>query len=191
MRYKKLFLPLTSIPIVLLLFFWKTSPPEPSLNNLIDPTPNFNQEDLTESESNSIFVEVKGAVLKPGVYELEEGERVLALIPMAGGYLPEANSGPINQAERLVDEMVIYIPIVGEEISVDEFSTHDNDGLININHADASTLTSLPGIGPSKAEAIINYRDENGSFKEVKDLLKVTGIGKKTFEQLEHLITVK
>jgi len=193
LRNKKLLLPIAIFPIIILLFLWRapeaehtplTSPIEISPTNTIQE-----QQNIIEPEPTTLFVEIKGAVHKPGVYELEEGERVLALVQLAGGYLSTANSSSINHAERLMDEMVLYIPFIGEEVS--EEITDEKNSLLNINKADSIELTSLPGIGPSKAQAIIQYREENGPFKEAKGLMDVPGIGTKTFEQLEELITVK
>ena len=87
--------------------------------------------------------------------------------------------------------MVISIPLIGEEPSEEIAPTKEKERLLHLNKADAVSLTSLPGIGPSKAEAIVQYREENGPFKDVKDLMNVPGIGEKTYEQLEPLITVK
>lgn len=90
--------------------------------------------------------------------------------------------------------MIIYVPMIGEELEIPaNSSSMDSSGnqLVNINKSDMQGLTSLPGIGPAKAEAIISYREENGGFKTVQDLMEVTGIGEKTFEKLETYITVK
>ena len=194
-RYKKLLFPMSIIPIIVLLFFWKNSEAEriPLTNPIEIPPPSIIQDEqiLKETESTTIFVEIKGAVHKPGVYELNEGERVLALIQLAGGYLSTANSSSINHAERLADEMVLIIPLIGEEPSEEIALPKEKDRFLNLNKADAISLTSLPGIGPSKAEAILQYREENGPFKDVKDLMNVPGIGEKTYEQLAQLITVK
>ncbi len=193
-RYKKLLFPLAILPIIVLLFFWKNTEAErtPLTSPIEVPPPSVipDEQNVSETESTTIFVEIKGAVHKPGVYELEEGERVLALIQLAGGYLSTANSSTINHAERLTDEMVLTIPLIGEEPS-EEIAPQEKERLLNLNKADAISLTSLPGIGPSKAEAILQYREENGPFKDVKDLMDVPGIGEKTYEQLEQLITVK
>ena len=186
---------MTILPVIVLLFFWKNSEAErPPLTSPIEvSTPSIvpDEQIVNETESTTIFVEIKGAVHKPGVYELEEGERVLALIQLAGGYLSTANSSTINHAERLTDEMVLSVPLIGEEPSEEIAPPKEKESLLHLNKADAISLTSLPGIGPSKAEAILQYREENGPFKDVKDLMNVPGIGEKTYEQLEQLITVK
>ena len=93
--------------------------------------------------------------------------------------------------------MVIYIPEIGADpVELSQFSPSgqnqsQGDGKVNINKADANALQTLPGIGPSKADAIIEYRETNGSFQTVEDLLNISGIGEKTFEKLKDLITVQ
>ncbi|TQR19260.1 helix-hairpin-helix domain-containing protein [Psychrobacillus vulpis] len=194
---KKLLLPTTVvILIVISLIYFQFNSANPTADS-IQPIPLnepfiFEDETTTEySENNPIFVEVKGAVNKPGVYELSSGDRVLKAIDLAGGYLTESDSTSINHAQKVEDEMVIYVPIQGEEVEQLQISHGENSNLININKADAALLSTLPGIGPAKAEAILSYRNENGKFQETGDLMKVTGIGQKTYEKLESLITVK
>ncbi|WP_240033891.1 helix-hairpin-helix domain-containing protein [Planococcus salinus] len=142
----------------------------------------------------SPVVDVKGAVAHPGVYELSPEARIQDLIQAAGGFLPEADSRAINLAMKLQDEMSVYVPAVGEEILLPE-SPHSaaatGDTMVNLNTAAEAELTSLPGIGPSKAAAIITYRTDHGNFKTIDELKEVTGIGDKTFEQLKDAITVK
>lgn len=193
---KKLLLPTTVIAIlfffVLQTQFKSASPTAENIHPIPYNESFIEQQETTEYEEQStIFVEVKGAVHKPGVYELSQGDRVIKAIELAGGYLSTSNSKNINHAEKIVDEMLIYVPVEGEEVK--DFSTTQgaNDGLVDINKADAAILTTLPGIGPAKADAIIAHREGNGPFKDKQDLKKVTGIGQKTFERLEHLISVK
>lgn len=153
-----------------------------------------NEETIEYIEDPIVFVEVKGAVTKPGVYELSEGDRVLNAIEMAGGYLVSSNSKHINHAERVSDEMVIYVPEEGEVVEEPPLtlgSTQSQSVLVNINKADIDLLTTLPGIGVAKAEAIVAHREQTGTFKEKQDLMQVSGIGQKTFEKLEPLISVK
>lgn len=160
-----------------------------------------NEETSTIEEHSSIkvIVDVKGAVKFPGVYELTSEDRIIDAIQKAGGYLDEADSKYINHAQKLQDEMVIYIPKKGE--SIEEQSTipmipqtgsvaSKKEHRVNINTADESELTTLSGIGPSKAQAIIQYREEHGNFKKPEDLKNVSGIGEKTFEKLKDSITV-
>ncbi|MEK4386605.1 helix-hairpin-helix domain-containing protein [Solibacillus sp. FSL W7-1464] len=164
--------------------------------------PTTNPEPEIESEYRPLMVDVKGAVKYPGVYTLSEEQRVIDAVEAAGGYSDDANPVLINHAQRLQDEMVIYIPKTGEEpaevmeqVLQASPSTGSGSGSasgkININNAMEAELTQLPGIGPSKAGAIIQHRSEHGDFQVIDDLKKVTGIGDKTFEQLKDLIEVK
>lgn len=162
---------------------------------------NTETEQMEEPIVEKIMVDVKGAVKYPGVYELTTDDRVIDAIEDAGGYVEEAETTAVNHAQKLQDEMVIYIPKIGEPIEnfstngqvVTTSSENDNDSSdkVNLNSADETALTTLPGIGPSKAQAIIAYREENGSFKTIDDLKSVSGIGDKTFEKLRELIDVK
>ena len=144
-----------------------------------------------------IVVDVKGAVLRPGVYSLEDGDRLIDAITAAGGYKPEADSRLLNHALRLTDELLIYVPIEGEELPEGEMSLNSgvvdekSAGLVNINTATEVELTSIAGIGPAKAAAIIQYREEHGPYQTLEGLMDVSGIGQKTFEKLQHQITVK
>lgn len=151
-------------------------------------------------EPVKVLVDVKGAVKYPGVYELTTEHRIVDAIEQAGGYNDHANPNAINHAQKLQDEMVIYIPLVGEEIEpIENFgitagassAQESSSGKVNLNKAEEAELTSLPGVGPSKAQAIIAYRQENGGFKTIEDLKKVSGIGDKTFEKLKDSIYIK
>lgn len=124
---------------------------------------------------------------------MKEGERVIDVIERAGGFRENADSLQVNLSQRVHDEMVIYVPVQGENIPVSTLlpapAGTSNNGKININTASATELETLPGIGPQKAEAIIQYREENGPFQKAEDLMKVSGIGEKTFEKLkEHIV---
>ncbi|MEI4769481.1 helix-hairpin-helix domain-containing protein [Psychrobacillus sp. FJAT-51614] len=194
---KKLLLPAT-VAFALLFFIIQShfNSANPTAEDFIQPIPI--NETIAQQESsieyledNRIVVEVKGAVSRPGVYELDSGDRVLKAIELAGGYLPTSVTKGINHAQKVEDEMVIYVPVEGEEVDPLQSSLKESSNLVNINTADVPLLSTLPGIGPAKAEAIITYRNEQGIFKETADLMKVTGIGTKTFEKLESLITIK
>ncbi|MBB6448809.1 competence protein ComEA [Geomicrobium halophilum] len=151
------------------------------------------QEDMQEEEG-SIFVDVKGEVANPGIYELETEKRVDDAIRMAGGISEQGNKNGINFAERIQDEMVIYVPHEEEE-DVDVWETQAQEGdegePINLNEADENTLQQLTGVGPKTAEAIVQFREENGHFQQPGDIQNVSGIGEKTFEQLKDDIVVK
>lgn len=154
------------------------------------------QIELPEPEDHSIIIEIKGQVVKPGVYELPAGSRVQDAVRLAGGLLPEAEDRAINLAMKVSDEMSIYVPAFGEEAAVPITATAapstagGASGQINLNTADETTLMELPGIGPSKAAAIIAYRDESGPFTAIEQLKEVSGIGDKTYEQLQESIAV-
>jgi competence protein ComEA len=157
------------------------------------------QEEIQEPEM--IMVDVKGQVTMPGVYSSSQGERVIDVIHRAGGLTENADESQVNFAEHVQDAMVIYIPAKGEEgVTVpagttvnpaNTGGTSGNQAKINLNKADETQLQNLPGIGPSKAAAIIEYRETSGLFKNVEDLKEISGIGDKTFEKLKDLITVQ
>lgn len=148
-----------------------------------------------QEEGEEMLVDVKGAVRNPGVYYAKPGQRVIDMIEEAGGLMEDADESALNFAMRVVDEMVIYVPRTGEEpgsrevISLPEET--EKEGKVNLNQADQSQLETLPGVGPSKAAAIIEYREKNGPFKVIEDLMLVSGFGEKTFEKLKDKITVK
>lgn len=144
-----------------------------------------------------LIVDVKGAVVRPGVYTLEEGDRLIDAIEAAGGYLAEADTRLVNHALKLTDELLIYIPVAGEEPLAESLvvqatgTASDGAAKVNLNTASESELMTLSGIGPAKAAAIIQYREDQGLFQTPEDLMKISGIGQKTFEKLESAITVK
>lgn len=151
------------------------------------------KEDITQ-----IIIDVKGAVKYPGVYEMSNSERVNDALKKAGGILAEGEENAINFAMKLTDEMIIYVPFKGEEAKetmsqelIKSGSQSEEEGeVININHASEEELQEIPGIGPSKAKAIIEYRETNGSFSSKEDLKEISGIGDKTYEKLERYIKV-
>lgn len=145
----------------------------------------------TEQIPEKVMVDIKGQVAKPGVYELPSGSRAQEAIGAAGGFLPDADSRAINLAMKVVDEMVLYVPKTGEEVVLPQTAAPAGDALVDLNSATEAQLMELPGIGPSKAAAIIAYRTENGKFAKIEDLTNVTGFGDKTFERLKDGITAK
>lgn len=132
-----------------------------------------------------IFVYVCGAVNKEGVYELPQGSRIYEAIEVAGGFREDADKSNVNQAEILEDEERIYVPYIGEEVQEDVAK----DGKVNINKASKEELMTLPGVGASRAESIIRYREEHGGFKQVEDIMQVSGIKEGLFEKIKELIT--
>lgn len=167
----------------------------------------------SETNANSApnetwYVDIKGAIKVPQVVPVTPGMRVHDVVEMAGGVTGEADQSQVNLAQLVTDQMVIYVPKVGEEVSpstealvadskvtesaVSEISGDATSGgdLVNINTADTTMLQTLSGIGEKRAADIINYRETNGLFETVDDLDQVSGIGEKTMEKLRPLITV-
>ena len=142
-----------------------------------------------------IFVDIKGAVKKPGVYQMKAGVRVKDAIDAAGGLTAEADSQKVNLAQRVEDQMVIVVPKVGEEAEAIPAGVTSKEtskeGKVNINTATVEELKTLKGVGEKKAEAIIEYRKKNGSFQTKEDLMKVRGIGKKLFESFQERIVTQ
>ncbi|SDH46890.1 competence protein ComEA [Alteribacillus persepolensis] len=143
-----------------------------------------------EEAEMKLLVDVKGAVKHPGVYELEADNRVMDAVDAAGGLMDNSDEAQVNFAERIYDEMVIYVPVKGENPTPAAISAAPDDDKLRLNSAGAADLEQLPGIGPKKAEAIISYREEHGDFQQVEDLLHVSGIGEKSLEQLKEEVRV-
>ena len=151
--------------------------------------------EVSTTQEAVIFVDIKGAVKNPGVYQMKAGDRVKDALDAAGGLTDEADSQKVNLAQRVEDQMVIVVPKVGEEateIPVGGTSKEAaKDGKVNINTATVEELKTLKGVGEKKAEAIIEYRKKNGSFQTKEDLMKVRGIGKKLFESFQERIVTQ
>lgn len=170
----------------------ETDPLEQLLSSEEPPSDTEVKEEGESDEISLVLVDVKGAVHIPGVYQLEASSRVIDAINIAGGLREEAVTKHVNFAKELVDEMLIYIPVEGEEIvEIPQESEAGGDNQkININTASASELETLSGIGPQKAQGIIQYREEEGNFQTIEELTNVSGIGEKTFEKLKDAIIV-
>ena len=171
-----------------------------------------------EVKENKIKLEIKGEVNKPGVYEVKEGSIIEDIIKLAEGFTKNANTSNINLSMKVKDEMVIMVYNKNNYKKTNKIDTscksnsydisncitnkesiiiNSNDvdkskatSLININTASISELQKLSGIGKTKAEAIISYREQNGSFKSVEEIMKVSGIGKSTYEKFKDNITI-
>jgi competence protein ComEA len=143
-----------------------------------------------------LVVHVVGAVPRPGVYELPEGSRVRDAIQAAGGLLAQAEADAINLAALVEDGQRLDIPFEGgappEEFPNGPIATGapNQAELVDINAASAEELDELPGIGPTTAQKIVEYRELNGPFQRIEDIMNVSGIGPATFEELRDLITV-
>jgi competence protein ComEA len=206
-KWRKIITPIAAIAVISAFLFFPKGQADNTAFVMSDqnPYPELTQESNEKVEvvetsspitSVIVVVDVKGAVRNPGVYALQDGDRLIDAINAAGGYLPNADSRMLNHAMKLVDENVIYVPVEGEEpidipvVTTPQISAQQGDGKININTADEKDLMTIPGIGPSKAAAIIQYRTDHGLFQSPEALMEVSGIGQKTFEKLESQVTV-
>lgn len=166
-------------------------------------TDNINNQSEVENKENednsSKMCQIDGCVNKPGVYSFKNDDRIKDIIDLAGGFTKDADTKSVNLAMKLKDEMKIFIPSKNE---ISKLQNHDTENsqivtlkdnnstnLVNINTADSNKLQTLPGIGPSKAKKIIEFREKN-QFKKIEELKNVDGIGEKTFESLKSLITI-
>ncbi len=138
----------------------------------------------------AMMVHVAGAVKNPGVYSLLLGARASDAVAAAGGPLPEADEHLFNLAQPLYDGQRIAIPFKARVALPDGVSAVPLCTRININTASASELETLPGIGPTRAAAIVKYREQHGFFKDIGELIEISGIGPKTLENLRVLITI-
>ncbi|MEG7356626.1 helix-hairpin-helix domain-containing protein [Bacillus inaquosorum] len=155
------------------------------------------KQEAVKDENDTIVIDIKGAVQHPGVYEMRTGDRVSQAIEKAGGTGEQADEMQVNLAELLQDGIVVYIPKKGEETTMQQGfggavkSDGGKEAPVNINTATLEELQGISGVGPSKAEAIIGYREENGRFQTIEELTKVSGIGEKSLEKIKSSITVK
>lgn len=150
--------------------------------------------------SEPIQVHVTGAVVRPGLYDLPEDSRVMDAVDAAGGFVAEADKNSINLAKRVEDAQKLDIPFVAGFVPDEEQgfvvitegtpSPLAGEELVDINTASPEELDKLPGIGPTTAQKIIEYREVFGPFARIEDIVNVSGIGSATFENIEDLITV-
>ena len=161
-----------------------------SFSNTSNETNN-KDEKAENRHDEKIFVDVKGAVKHPGVFETTKDKRVKDLIEEAGGLLDDADTSTLNLSQKVKDQMVIYVLKHGEKPKqISDSSSSSNTDVININTANKEQLMKISGVGKTKAEAIIAHREKNGDFKKKEDITKVRGIGKSTFEKIKDKIEV-
>ncbi len=172
---------------------------EYSGKNNLEGDENTDDSDNLSYDKKIIKAYICGEVKNPGVYEIEDGARIIDLLELAGGQSENACLEIVNLAQIVADGQRIYIPSQ-EEIRdsnssffiddyLDDYNSSENR-LVNINTASSKELESLPGIGPVIANNIIEYRRRNGSFKEKEELKNVTGIGEKKYEEIEHFVSI-
>ncbi len=150
------------------------------------------------TKETKIFIDIKGAVKHPNVYEMSSSNRVIDALNKAE-VLKDADLSQLNLSEKLVDQKLIYVPKKGEnsmKIDSQQAALNSSDVKINtnqplnLNSATEEQLKNIPGIGPSKAKDILNYREKNNGFNSINDLMKIKGFGKKTFEKLKEHFTI-
>lgn len=147
---------------------------------------NFDSVDVSTVEMEKIWVYVSGEVIKPGVYEFENKARVFEAIDAAGGFTKDADTTCINLASSMEDgeQIIVYSVLASQEVQ-------KQDGIININTASAAQLQTIPGIGESRALAIVAYREQNGPFKQKEDIMQISGIKAGLYEKIKDKIKVK
>jgi competence protein ComEA len=153
-----------------------------------------NDENLQSDEK--IVVHITGGVAKSGVYELEKGDRVVNALQAAGGRSGDADLSKINLAASIYDGDRIYVPHISNSIRKNSINNIESGlsgskDLIDLNRADKEEIQELSGIGPSKAENIIKYREKVGKFTKIKELLNVSGIGPKTMEKIKDDLVLR
>ncbi len=148
------------------------------------------EEEGEEAAGTRLTVHVAGAVVHPGVVLLDPGARVMDAVQQAGGALPEADLDSLNLAQPVRDGEKITVPRRGENTPTGGGSAPGASGKVNINTASKEELERLPGIGPTLAQRILDYRQSKGGFRSVDELGKVSGIGPKKFEELKDLVEI-
>lgn len=187
---KNLFIIMLGVVAVLFLFVFND---KPEAEKAVDVKPieavKKSEQTPRVQETTKAYVDVKGEVNRPGVYEIPPSSRVKDVISLAGGFTKDANQTVINLAQKVHDEMIILVPKIGDTVVA---GTNETTGTkkINLNYASQAEIEELNGIGPAKAQAIIQYREENGLFQTMEDILNVSGIGEKTLENMKDSIQV-
>lgn len=185
----------TAILIIFCIFLivgWKIGKPVPKENEKEVFADSMVKKD--EQNLNRITVYVNGEVKKPGVYLLKENSRIQELINIAGGFTQNADTMKLNLAQKLRDEDYIYVEtkVEGNEMLMGsaQNSTSKNSK-INLNKASKEELKTIPGIGESTAQKIVDYREKNRGFKKIEDLMQIDRIGQKTFDKIKDKIDIR
>ena len=189
-RYRwLLFLGITALALTAAILIQVLRPsPQPIILSTATPTP----AQMATPTPYTLHVYVTGAIQHPDVYLLPEGSIVKDALEAAGGATEEADLERINLALSVTDGQQVHVPRLGEDNSpVPPPSGQPATAKVNINTADAATLESLPGIGPSLAQRIVAHRQANGPFERIEDVMDVSGIGTATFEGIQDLLSVR
>jgi competence protein ComEA len=193
------------ISVLLAIFSWKLYSKE--RNNItivpaVTSLENSIEEENKIVEENICIIHIAGAVHKPGVYQLNDDERIIDAVKIAGGATEQANVDAVNLAAHIYDGQKIVIPFNVEENdeinkqnlttskTFEQYQYSSNSNLINLNTANSHQLETLPGIGPVLAKSILDYREKYGLFRDIKNIQDVSGIGEKRFESIKEYITV-
>lgn len=203
-NYRTLFIAVGSSLLVLLLaglLLFNTNKrekePEEWLNASSEPD-TVEISDSSETPKTVMYVDVKGAIHSPGIYTIDSDMRVWDVLVLAGGMTDQADEKQINLSQKVQDQMVIYVPTIGEEgvFSVPDLTAGQEEkdpektGKINLNTATEQELMTLSGIGQKKAQEIISYREESGGFTSVEELTNISGFGEKTVEKMRDSVYV-
>ena len=175
-------------------------------DNMLEIAENTNEDD-EESDGDIIIVHITGGVQEPGTVKLKEDSRIEDAIEAAGGLTEDSDISDVNLAYVLEDGIKLRIPTIddsddkeessyitegsGKNVILEDNSESSSSSIVNINKATQTELETLPGIGPSLASKIIEYRESNGKFSKKEDIKNVTGIGDSKYANIEELITVK
>ena len=168
----------------------ETSAAETGVGTVISDPIYIEETELSETEAALCFVHICGEVKEPGVYELPEGSRLFEAVEAAGGFTKEASEESLNLAGLISDGMQIVIRSKEEAASSAAAANEQAAGLININQASKEQLMTLPGIGESRAEDIIRYREQSGGFQTIEEIMKVSGIKDAAFQKIKERIVV-
>ena len=201
---------ITITVVIICIVYWiynkNTSYNESNLeSNILEVASNTDDKDNKDVDENIIMVHIIGGVAKPGVVKIKEGGRIEDAIEAAGGLTEDSDISNVNLAYVLDDGVKVKIPTIDDESKETEETYISEDSgknvilqedekvgsIVNINKATQTELETLPGIGPSLADRIISYREQNGKFKKIEDIKNVAGIGDSKFENIKDFIKVK